>query len=111
MPGMLFSSSPNRQILFIRLNIPLSYRSFQTIYFKESLPLCDTLLFVFITYLDLLLLMYLPAYFLSVNIISIMKIGILSVMLTVASWVAGTKLVLDKYLWSEEKGTGNRSSQ
>ena len=55
--------------------------------------------------------MYLPAYFLSVNIISIMKIGILSVMLTVASWVAGTKLVLDKYLWSEEKGTGNRSSQ
>lgn len=68
-------------------------------------------MFVFITYLDLLLLMYLPAYFLSVNIISIMKIGILSVMLTVASWVAGTKLVLDKYLWSEEKGTGNRSSQ
>lgn len=68
-------------------------------------------LFVFIAYLDLLLLMYLPAYFLSVNIISIMKIGILSVMLTVASWVSGTKLVLDKYLLSEEKGTGNRSSQ
>lgn len=32
-------------------------------------------------------------------------------MLTVASWVAGTKLVLDKYLLSEEKGTDNRSSQ
>lgn len=36
---------------------------------------------------------------------------ILSVMLTVASWVAGTKSVLDKYLLSEEKGTINRSSQ
>ena len=68
-------------------------------------------LFVFIVYLDLLLLLHLAAYFLSVNIISIMKTVILSVMLTVASWVAGTKLVLDKYLLSEEKGTINRSPQ